>query len=94
MKYAQVASGRFFFLDSMDNGAGDHDRRHFLKLDPCFLCKRRIASNHHAYMYTGDAAFCSEDRRQEQMDMDAALAAAAHRHRAPLIIRPSSLRSD
>lgn len=31
--------------------------------------------------HRGDAAFCSEDCRDEQMDMDEALHAAARRHR-------------
>ncbi|KAE8797014.1 hypothetical protein D1007_27971 [Hordeum vulgare] len=78
-RYARAASEQFFFfLESVDNGTGG--RRRLLELDACFLCKRGIASDHHAYMYRGDAAFCSEYCRQEQMDMDAA---RAGRRRAP-----------
>jgi len=41
-----------------------------LSADSCARARRR-----------GDAAFCSEDCRDEQMDMDEALHAAARRHR-------------
>ncbi|TVU12938.1 hypothetical protein EJB05_46765, partial [Eragrostis curvula] len=71
-RYVKAAS-RFFL-------AGNCDRRgHFL--DACFLCKRDITCDRHIFMYKGDAAFCSDDCRQDQMDMDAALKAAARRHR-------------
>uniref|UniRef100_A0A0A9FSB7 FLZ-type domain-containing protein n=1 Tax=Arundo donax TaxID=35708 RepID=A0A0A9FSB7_ARUDO len=39
-------------------------------------------------MYKGDAAFCSEDCRQDQIDMDEALDAVARRHY--LLRMPSS----
>ncbi|XP_044962145.1 FCS-Like Zinc finger 3-like [Hordeum vulgare subsp. vulgare] len=89
-RHRKAASGRFFcfFLESVNNGGAGGGGN--LELETCFLCKRGIASDHHAYMYRGDAAFCSEDCRQEQMDMDAALAAVARRHRALLIFRPPS----
>ncbi|KAK4769754.1 hypothetical protein SAY87_030286 [Trapa incisa] len=43
---------------------------HFL--ESCFLCKRSLGINRDIFMYRGDTAFCSEDCRQEQIDMDEA----------------------
>lgn len=80
-RYVKVAS-RFFLVENPCN-AGDDDAGcldyHFL--GACFLCKRDITFNRHIFMYRGDAAFCSDDCRQDQMVMDAALAAVARRHR-------------
>ncbi|XP_066372929.1 FCS-Like Zinc finger 3-like [Miscanthus floridulus] len=76
VRYEKVAS-RFFLAVGKGNAGGDH--RHFL--DACFLCKRDITSDRHIFMYKGDAAFCSDDCRQEQRGMDAALKAARRRHR-------------
>ncbi|XP_062230203.1 FCS-Like Zinc finger 3-like [Phragmites australis] len=85
-RYVKVAS-RFFLVGKGNAGDGrDGDRHHFLHA--CFLCKRNITSNRHIFMYKGDAAFCSDDCRQDQMDMDAALKAAARRHR--LLLRSTS----
>jgi len=72
--YEKVAS-RFFLA----GGSDQRRRRHFL--DACFLCKRDITFDRHIFMYKGDAAFCSDGCRQDQMDMDAALKAAARRQR-------------
>ncbi|KAL5212793.1 hypothetical protein ABZP36_023640 [Zizania latifolia] len=77
-RFVKVAS-RFFLVEE-DNGGGDDDGDYHY-LDSCFLCKRDITFNRHIFMYRGDAAFCSDDCRQDQMDMDAALAAVARRHR-------------
>ncbi|KAE8671719.1 hypothetical protein F3Y22_tig00111941pilonHSYRG00185 [Hibiscus syriacus] len=43
---------------------------HFL--DACFLCKKPLGGNCDIFMYRGDMPFCSEDCRQEQIDMDEA----------------------
>ncbi|CAN6215344.1 unnamed protein product [Urochloa humidicola] len=75
-RYVKVASR--FFLAGSGNAAGEGNR-HFL--DACFLCKREIASDRHIFMYRGDAAFCSDDCRQDQRAMDAALKAARRRQR-------------
>ncbi|CAN6191850.1 unnamed protein product [Urochloa humidicola] len=75
-RYVKVASR--FFLAGSGNAAGEGNR-HFL--DACFLCKREIASDRHIFMYRGDAAFCSDDCRQDQRAMDAALKAARLRQR-------------
>ncbi|GMI96182.1 hypothetical protein like AT5G47060 [Hibiscus trionum] len=43
---------------------------HFL--DSCFLCKKPLGGNKDIFMYRGDTPFCSEECRQEQIDMDEA----------------------
>ncbi|XP_022738792.1 uncharacterized protein LOC111291371 [Durio zibethinus] len=45
----------------------DH-QPHFL--DACFLCKKPLGGNRDIFMYRGDTPFCSEDCRQEQIDID------------------------
>ncbi|CAL5050159.1 unnamed protein product [Urochloa decumbens] len=77
-RYVQVAS-RFFRVKS-SAGAGVTSRQRLHYLESCFLCKDSIACNRDVFMYM-DAAFCSDDCRQEQMDMDEALNAVARRHR-------------
>ncbi|XP_021285984.1 uncharacterized protein LOC110417782 [Herrania umbratica] len=47
----------------------DH-QPHFL--DACFLCKKPLGGNRDIFMYRGDTPFCSEDCRQEQIDIDEA----------------------
>lgn len=56
-------SPRGFFLSDDDEGA-----HHFL--DSCHLCKKPIAGGRDIYMYRGDTPFCSEECRQEQIEMD------------------------
>ncbi|KAK1261314.1 hypothetical protein QJS04_geneDACA008706 [Acorus gramineus] len=41
---------------------------HFL--DSCFLCKKHLGANKDIFMYRGDTPFCSEECRQEQIEMD------------------------
>ncbi|RCV19907.1 hypothetical protein SEVIR_4G014100v4 [Setaria viridis] len=82
-RYVKVAS-RYFIVGNGNagdgcGGGGDHRRRHFL--DACFLCKRDITPGRHIFMYKGDAAFCSDECRQDQRAMDAALKAARRRQR-------------
>ncbi|KAK8520770.1 hypothetical protein V6N13_076908 [Hibiscus sabdariffa] len=48
----------------------DVQQPHFL--DACFLCKKHLGGNRDIFMYRGDTPFCSEDCRQEQIDMDEA----------------------
>ncbi len=57
-------SGRFY-----DARFEDH-QPHFL--EACFLCKKPLGSNRDIFMYRGDTPFCSEDCRQEQIEMDEA----------------------
>ncbi|KAM3212722.1 hypothetical protein ACQJBY_065648 [Aegilops geniculata] len=79
-RYVKVVS-RFFRVKPGAGGAlaGAARRHHFL--DSCFLCKRSISRDRDIFMYKGDAAFCGEECRQDQMAMDEALHAAARRHR-------------
>ncbi|XP_039014850.1 FCS-Like Zinc finger 1-like [Hibiscus syriacus] len=58
-RYARFFYGRF----------EDH-QPHFL--DACFLCKKSLRGNRDIFMNRGDTPFCSEECRQEQIDMDEA----------------------
>ncbi|XP_016505947.1 FCS-Like Zinc finger 3 [Nicotiana tabacum] len=52
-------------------GCEDHHYQpHFL--DACTLCQRPLAHNSDIFMYRGDTPFCSEECRQEQIEMDEA----------------------
>ncbi|EYU28620.1 hypothetical protein ABFS83_14G152700 [Erythranthe nasuta] len=44
------------------------EQPHFL--DSCFLCQRQLSQNKDIYMYRGDTPFCSQECRQEQIEMD------------------------
>ncbi|XP_030466255.1 FCS-Like Zinc finger 2 [Syzygium oleosum] len=61
---ASPRSARFY-----DARLEDH-RPHFL--ETCFLCKKRLGNNRDIFMYRGELAFCSEDCRQEQIEMEEA----------------------
>ncbi|KAL3537111.1 hypothetical protein ACH5RR_000477 [Cinchona calisaya] len=43
---------------------------HFL--DSCFLCNRPLAHNTDIFMYRGNTPFCSQECRQEQIEIDEA----------------------
>ncbi|OAY24491.1 FCS-Like Zinc finger 1 [Manihot esculenta] len=47
----------------------DH-QPHFL--ETCFLCKKPLGNNRDIFMYRGDTPFCSEECRQEQIEIDEA----------------------
>ncbi|KAE8713783.1 hypothetical protein F3Y22_tig00110206pilonHSYRG00481 [Hibiscus syriacus] len=55
-------SARFF------DGRLEDRQPHFL--DACFLCKKSLRGN--SDVFIGDTPFCSEECRQEQIDMDEA----------------------
>ncbi|XP_057421325.1 FCS-Like Zinc finger 2-like [Lotus japonicus] len=57
-------SGRFY-----DSRFEDH-QPHFL--EACFLCKKSLGDNRDIFMYRGDTPFCSEECRQEQIEIDEA----------------------
>ncbi|KAI4315175.1 hypothetical protein L6164_028016 [Bauhinia variegata] len=57
-------SGRFY-----DARFEDH-LPHFL--EACFLCKKPLGENRDIFMYRGDTPFCSEECRQEQIEIDEA----------------------
>ncbi|KQK17536.1 uncharacterized protein LOC100837238 [Brachypodium distachyon] len=80
-RYVKVAS-RFFRVKP---AAGETRPRRHHYLDSCFLCKNCILRSRDIFMYKGDAAFCSEECRQEQIDMDDALHAVARRHSRRLL---------
>lgn len=61
---ASPRSARFY-----DARFEDH-HPHFL--ETCFLCKKRLGNNRDIFMYRGELAFCSEDCRLEQMEMEEA----------------------
>ncbi|KAL2536662.1 hypothetical protein Fot_18069 [Forsythia ovata] len=48
----------------------DHYQPHFL--DSCFLCHRTLGHNSDIFMYRGNTPFCSQECRQEQIEMDEA----------------------
>ncbi|XP_074317636.1 FCS-Like Zinc finger 2-like [Silene latifolia] len=41
-------------------------------LDSCSLCHKPLGGNRDIFMYRGDTPFCSEECRQEQIDIDEA----------------------
>ncbi|XP_027335969.1 FCS-Like Zinc finger 2-like [Abrus precatorius] len=43
---------------------------HFLQ--SCFLCQKPLGDNRDIFMYRGDTPFCSEECRQEQIEIDEA----------------------
>ncbi|KAF2308708.1 hypothetical protein GH714_013635 [Hevea brasiliensis] len=47
----------------------DH-QPHFL--EACYLCKKPLGNNRDIFMYRGDTPFCSEECRQEQIEIDEA----------------------
>ncbi|KAK4745245.1 hypothetical protein SAY87_011557 [Trapa incisa] len=58
-------TGRFYYHQRFED-----PRPRFL--DSCALCKKPLGSNRDIFMYRGDTAFCSEECREEQMEMDEA----------------------
>lgn len=75
------AGSRFFRVKRSPRGGGGGGEAGLHYLGSCYLCKERIACDRDVFMYRGDAAFCSEDCREDQMEMDEALHAVARRHR-------------
>ncbi|KAM7465897.1 hypothetical protein LguiB_013459 [Lonicera macranthoides] len=57
-------SGRFL------DGRFEENQPHFL--DSCFLCNKPLGHNRDIFMYRGDIPFCSEECRQEQIEIDEA----------------------
>ncbi|KAJ8649938.1 hypothetical protein MRB53_002961 [Persea americana] len=48
-----------------------YEETHYF-LDSCHLCKKPLGGNRDIFMYRGNTPFCSEECRQEQMDIDEA----------------------
>ncbi|XP_009592194.1 FCS-Like Zinc finger 1-like [Nicotiana tomentosiformis] len=61
----RLASGKRFYETRFDE-----PQPHFL--EACFLCKKALGDNTDIFMYRGDTPFCSEECRQEQIEMDEA----------------------
>ncbi|XP_068634818.1 FCS-Like Zinc finger 3 [Aristolochia californica] len=49
-------------------GARGDEPHHFL--EACFMCKKTLGENRDIFMYRGDTPFCSEECRQEQIEID------------------------
>ncbi|OIT02728.1 hypothetical protein A4A49_12095 [Nicotiana attenuata] len=60
-----TAAGKYY-----DGRLDEPQQQYFL--DACFLCKKRLADNCDIFMYRGDTPFCSEECRQQQIEMDEA----------------------
>ncbi|PIN16114.1 hypothetical protein CDL12_11242 [Handroanthus impetiginosus] len=48
----------------------EHQKPYFL--DSCFRCHRQLSQNSDIYMYRGNTPFCSQECRQEQIEIDEA----------------------
>ncbi|GAV71795.1 DUF581 domain-containing protein [Cephalotus follicularis] len=46
----------------------NHQESHFL--EACFLCNRPLGLNSDIFMYRGNTPFCSNECRQEQIEID------------------------
>lgn len=57
-------SGRFY------DARFEEHQPHFL--EACSLCKKPLGGNRDIFMYRGDTPFCSEECRQEQIEIDEA----------------------
>ncbi|RWR80581.1 DUF581 domain-containing protein [Cinnamomum micranthum f. kanehirae] len=55
---------------SSRSGLAYEETQYFL--DSCHLCKKPLGGNRDIFMYRGNTPFCSEECRQEQMDIDEA----------------------
>ncbi|KFK30553.1 hypothetical protein AALP_AA7G277000 [Arabis alpina] len=53
-------------------------------LGNCGFCKSRLAPSRDIYMYKGDAAFCSVECREQQIEHDEA------KHRKSIVLSPSN----
>ncbi|RCV35127.1 hypothetical protein SEVIR_7G226500v4 [Setaria viridis] len=58
------------FCDPCDDADELHGHHHYL--DICFRCRKLLSGNRDIFMYRGDMPFCSEECRQEQIDIDEA----------------------
>ncbi|KAM0848274.1 hypothetical protein ACQ4PT_054492 [Festuca glaucescens] len=58
------------FCDPCDDADEHLGRHHYL--DICFSCRKLLPGNRDIFMYRGDMPFCSEECRQEQIEIDEA----------------------
>ncbi|XP_043716702.1 FCS-Like Zinc finger 3-like [Telopea speciosissima] len=61
--YSSTRSPRFYENNKFEEP-------HFL--EACYLCKKPLRDNRDIFMYRGDTPFCSEECRQDQIEMDEA----------------------
>uniref|UniRef100_A0ACD5UV12 Uncharacterized protein n=1 Tax=Avena sativa TaxID=4498 RepID=A0ACD5UV12_AVESA len=71
---AASAARSFFFFDAEPVGEAGMPAQ-----DACALCSKRLARDSDVFMYRGDTPFCSEECREEQMQLDAVCARQAAR---------------
>ncbi|KAJ4759146.1 hypothetical protein LUZ62_069521 [Rhynchospora pubera] len=62
---AATCMSNIFYCDTIE-----YDSEPNYYLDSCSLCKKPLSKNRDIFMYRGDAPFCSEECRQEQMEID------------------------
>jgi zinc-finger of the FCS-type, C2-C2 len=62
---ATACISNIFYCDTIEYDSAPH---HYL--DSCSLCKRPLTKNRDIFMYRGDTPFCTEECRQEQMEID------------------------
>ncbi|XP_042510559.1 FCS-Like Zinc finger 3-like [Macadamia integrifolia] len=65
--YKALSSPRFYESSRFEE---HHQQPHFL--ESCNLCNKPLRDNRDIFMYRGDTPFCSEECRQEQIEMDEA----------------------
>ncbi|CAO2835231.1 unnamed protein product [Amaranthus hypochondriacus] len=66
---SSFAKSRSMFYSGCEDLYNTH-QPHFL--DSCFLCNKPLKPNKDIFMYRGNTPFCSDDCRQEQIDIDEA----------------------
>ncbi|PHT32662.1 hypothetical protein CQW23_28999 [Capsicum baccatum] len=66
MSSPRFSGGRKYY----DSTRFEEQQPHFL--EACFRCNKPLGFNRDIFMYRGDTPFCSEECRQEQIDMDEA----------------------
>jgi endogenous inhibitor of DNA gyrase (YacG/DUF329 family) len=71
---ASLACSSIFFFDAERLGEAGMPA-----LDACALCTKPLARDSDIFMYTGNTPFCSEECRDEQMQLDAVRAGKAAR---------------
>ncbi|MCE0482588.1 FCS-Like Zinc finger 1 [Datura stramonium] len=67
---SSMSSPRFAGGRKLYDSGFEQQQPHFL--EACFLCKKPLGHNRDIFMYRGDTPFCSEECRQEQIEMDEA----------------------
>lgn len=69
-----MASSYAYFSSAYynNNNINDYDNYQPHFLDSCYLCHRTLSHNSDIFMYRGNTPFCSQECRQEQIEMDEA----------------------